>query len=276
MAFVPHKANGYRPHLIRGYGIATIVFVVLGLQFGYNVAAASSVLGLQSTVTIGSLLDATNQARASDKEPALVLNKQLTQAAYLKAQDMFARQYWAHNAPDGTPPWKWFGDVKYNYAEAGENLAKNYSSSQAVLNAWLASPAHRANVLKADYQEVGFAVVDGTLNKQSTLLVVAEYGRPADSAVAGVQTKFTKPPIAGPTGPLAQFGLALQSLSPATLGGLVLIMTTVGVALAAHAYRRQLPKTLRQSWYRHHGLYKAIGVSSVGLLVLFLSGSGQI
>jgi len=56
----------------------------------------------------------------------------------------------------------------------------------------------------------------------------------------------------------------------------VLIALAAGVALAAHAYRRKLPKTLRQSWYRHHGLYKAAGMMSLGVMVIFLSGGGQI
>jgi len=276
MAIVPHKKNDYRPHLIRRYGLVAIVFVVAGLQFGYNAATTGSVLGRESTVTIGSLLDETNKARSNDGEPALGLNKQLSQAAYLKAQDMFAKQYWAHNAPDGTQPWKWFGDVKYNYAEAGENLAKNFSTSGTVVSAWLASPAHRANVLKSDYKDVGFAVVDGVLNNKQTSLVVAMYGQPAESAVAGAETKFSQPPVAMAISPIAQFGLALQSIGPAALGGLVLIALAAGVALAAHAYRRKLPKTLRQSWYRHHGLYKAAGMMSLGVMVIFLSGGGQI
>ncbi|MBC7869009.1 hypothetical protein H7X69_02435 [Candidatus Saccharibacteria bacterium] len=276
MAVVPHKKNDYRPHLIRRYGIVAIVFVVAGLQFGYNAATTGNVLGRESTVTIGSLLDETNQARTNDGESVLVLNKQLSQAAHLKAQDMFAQQYWAHNAPDGTQPWKWFGDVDYNYARAGENLAKNFTSSNAVVDAWLASPEHKANVLKSDYQDVGFAVVDGVLNNKPTSVVVALYGMPAESAVAGVESKFSNPPMAITMSLIAQFGLALQSISPAALGGLVLIALATGVAITAHSYRRKLPKTLRQSWYRHHGLYKAAGMMSLGVMVVFLSGGGQI
>ncbi len=276
MTVVPHKKNGYRPHLIRSYGLAAIVFVVAGLQLGYNVATTGSVLGRESTVTISTLLDETNQARSNDGKPDLILNRQLSQAAYLKAQDMFTQQYWAHNAPDGAQPWKWFGEVKYNYAEAGENLAKNFASSGAVMNAWLASPEHKANVLKYDYKDVGFAVVNGTLNNKQTSVVVALYGSPADSAVAGAEAKFSNPPTAVATSPLAQFGLALQSISPATLGGLVLIALTSAVAVAAHTYRRRLPKVLSQSWYRHHGLYKAAGMMSFGVIIVFLSGAGQI
>jgi len=119
-------------------------------------------------------------------------------------------------------------------------------------------------------------VVDGVLDGKQTSLVVALYGTPAESAVAGVETKFSQPPIAVAATPLAQFGLALQSISPATLGGLVLIALTAGVAMVAHTYRRKPPKTLRQSWYRHHGLYKAVGMMSFGIIVIILSGGGQI
>ena len=275
MAVVPHKKNDYRPHLTRRYGLVAVVFVFVGLQLGYNAATTGNVLGRESTVTIQTLLDQTNIARAQDGESFLTLNNQLNKAAYLKAKDMFANQYWAHDSPDGTQPWKWFGDVNYNYADAGENLAKNFTSSDAVLNAWIASPAHKENVLKSEYQDVGFAVVDGILNNKQTSVVVALYGSPAEQKVAGAEASFSRPPTSVMS-PLAQFGSAVQSISPAMLGGLVLLALVAVVAVTAHAYRNKLPKALRQTWYRHHGIYKATGLMVFGIAVIFLSGGGQI
>jgi hypothetical protein len=276
LAIIPHKKNDYRPHIIRRYGLAAIVFVVVGLQLGYNSATTGNVLGRESDITISSLLNQTNQQRTQSGEVNLKLNDKLNQAAYLKAKDMFAKQYWAHNAPDGTPPWKWFGDVGYNYDEAGENLAKGFTSTSAVMTAWMNSPEHKANILKNDYQDVGFAVVSGELNGKPTSLVVALYGMPAESAVAVAQTSFVGAVPTGQTNILTQFAVAFQSITPAVVGGLVLIALAIMVAVLTHLYRRKLPKSLRQSWYRHHGLYKATGMVSLGLIIIFLYGGGQI
>jgi hypothetical protein len=63
LAVVPHKKNDFRPHLIRFYGLLAIVFVVIGLQLGYNGAKTGNVLGVESNITITSLFNQTNTYR---------------------------------------------------------------------------------------------------------------------------------------------------------------------------------------------------------------------
>jgi len=276
MAVVPHKKNGYQPHLIRRYGLMAIVFVVIGLQLGYNGATTGNVLGRESDITINTLYNQTNLARNESGKSDLILNEKLNKAAYMKAQDMFEDQYWAHNAPDGTEPWRWFGDVDYNYSEAGENLAKNFTSTSAVMTAWLNSPEHKANVLKDGYRDVGFAVVSGEIDDKPTTIVVAMYGTPADSAVAGANTGFSEATATNEANILTQFAIAAQSITPAVMGGLTLIAIAIIVSAFAHTYRRKLPKSLSQSWYRHHGLYKVAGLLTLGLVMIFIYGGGQI
>lgn len=276
LAVVPHKKNHHRPHLIRRYGLIGVVVFVLSLQLGHNALTTGTVLGDQSRITIEGLLDQTNAARASDGDGPLSLDEKLTKAAFLKAQDMFAKQYWAHNAPDGTEPWKWFGDVGYNYAEAGENLAKGFATNDATVAAWLHSPEHRENMLKQTYTQVGFATVSGGLNGKLTNLVVALYGKPAETgAVAAATTSFSEA-SSGSMGPIARIGSALQNLGPAALGSLIVVSFTAFVALLAHTYRKRLPKPLRQSWYRHHGAYKAVGMASLAFVIVTLYNGGQI
>ena len=274
MVFVPHKKNDYRPHLIRRYGLVAVAFTVVGMQMGYNGALTGRVLGVKSSITINELLKETNGVRQNYKVGTLKLNNKLNQAAYLKAKDMFADQYWAHVAPDGTQPWKWFGDVDYNYSEAGENLAKNFSTTGATMTAWMNSPGHRANVLNADYQEVGFAVVDGELEGSPTTLVVALYGTPAESAVAGAE--FMQPDLSENVGIFTRFAIAAQSITSITIASLMLIILATVVAGLSHAYRKKLPIKLRESWYKHHGLYKAAGLTIFSLVIIFFYGTGQI
>lgn len=274
LAVVPHAANHYRPHAIRRYGIAGIILFVLAIQGLYNGLTTGAVLGAETQVTSDGLLQATNRARASQGLKALTLNSQLSKAAELKVLDMFNAQYWSHTSPSGTTPWHWFGEVGYAYADAGENLAKNFTTSDGVMAAWLQSPTHRANVLKEGYTEVGFAIMNGTLSGYDTSIVVALYGTPAASTVQGSTTATS---ITGqPLSLVAQLGVGIQSLTPAAIGSVILLLVGANIAVLAHLYRRKLPAALRRGWYRHHGIYKAVGFVSLAVVVLFAYGGGQL
>lgn len=276
LAIVPHEKNNYYPHLIRKYGIAVIVFLVIGIQIGYNLATAGTVLGVESNITITSLFDQTNEAREQAGVAPLALNEKLNKAAYLKAQDMITNQYWAHVSPSGVEPWKWFGDVKYDYSEAGENLAKGFYSTNAVMTAWMNSPEHKENIINANYQDVGFAILTGELDGKQTTLIVALYGQPAESLITNVANTFSEAKTVGQTNFLTQFAVALQSITPAGIAALALIAFTIVVSAFAHTKRHKLPKAIQQSWKKHHALYKAIGMASLGLVVIFFYGGGQI
>lgn len=277
MAVLPYRKNQYRPHLIRRHGLALVVAVVVVLLGGYNLANTGSVLGDRAVITPAGLLDDTNEYREANGDQPLVLNESLTKAAQLKVNDMFAKQYWAHVAPDGTQPWEWLDDVGYAYLEAGENLARDFTTDKAVVAAWMNSEAHRANVLKPSYTEVGFATKTGEIDGKKTQLVVALYGDPAQPEVAGVtHASEFKDASVGTGSLMTRLGYTLQSLSPAVLASFLLLLVTAMVAFVAHAYRKQLPKPLQRSWYRHHALYKGIGASLLVVVILTLYSGGQI
>ncbi|MFZ2664277.1 MAG: CAP domain-containing protein, partial [Patescibacteria group bacterium] len=133
------------------------------------------------------LLDYTNKKRDDAGLSDLKLNSKLTSAAQAKAADMFKDGYWAHIAPDGAEPWDFILAQNYDYIYAGENLAKNFSTSKEVVEAWYKSPSHKSNLLGTNYDEVGFAVVNGVMNGYETTLVVQMFGRPREpSMVASV------------------------------------------------------------------------------------------
>ena len=276
MTFVPHKANQYRPHLIRRYGITTTLVVIILAQVGYNISTTGLVLGEKTTVTAEALLSDTNNERTKHQLKPLVVDDTLSRAAQLKADDMLRQQYWAHTAPDGTTPWQWFKNVGYSYSYAGENLAKNFRTADAVTTAWMASSEHQANILNKQYSQVGFAVAEGLLEGKATTLVVALYGAPKSAQVATLGATNSAPATYQPVGVMTRLGMAVQSMTPAALGSIVLLLIIAFVALMAHAYRDKLPKHLRQSWYRHHGLMKMGGMMSLCLIVVFLYSGGQI
>lgn len=280
LTFVPHNANQYRPHLVRAHGLAIVVVLVVILQISHGLFGSGNVLGATQPIAASDLLADTNAERAKNNLKPLSLDPQLSKAAFLKAQDMFKQQYWAHTAPDGTTPWHWFGAVGYDYDYAGENLARNFGSAAAVMAAWMASPEHEANILNTHYTQLGFAVVDGTYNNQPETLVVALYGKPVSNASAGLATTNAVTPTAASEGHAISFWtrlvMAAKSFTPAALLGLIVLTIASIVAAAAHLYRERLPKKLRQTHYRHHGAYKTAGLISLAVTIISLYGSGQI
>lgn len=145
-----------------------------------------SVLAYATNTSAGGLLQATNTQRVAAGEPSLTANAQLTSAAQAKANDMAARDYWSHSTPDGHEPWWFVTNAGYQYQSTGENLAYGFDNSQATINGWMNSSGHRANILNADYQDVGFGIVNvehyqGT---EPQTIVVALYGKPLNAAAA--------------------------------------------------------------------------------------------
>lgn len=280
---VPHKGNEYRPHLIRAQGIIAVLIIALVAQvtYGFIMTGRVSVLGKVADITTTDLLNDTNAEREKAGLTQLTINAQLSDAAYKKAQNMFKEQYWAHDSPSGIQPWKWFSDVGYDYSYAGENLAKNYASSQATVDAWMASPTHRANILKLQYVDVGFAIMEGTLNGEETTLVVAEYGAPANAVLSssGATEKtatFETSEVSTGFNPVSYMGAALGALSPVTIGILGLLTVVGLVGITAHHYRDKLPQAWKKSWRIHHGMYTFVGMIVLGILVIVATGSGTI
>lgn len=280
---VPHKGNQYRPHLVRLHGITAVLVLAVLMQLVYGLVSSGKieVLGRVSDISAGDVLIDTNAERAKSSLPSLQLNKDLSNAAFAKAQDMFANNYWAHTSPTGVTPWKWIGDAGYNYDVAGENLAKNYPTAQDTVDAWMGSPTHRANILNNRYQDIGLAVVDGTLDGRPTTLIVAYYGTPATAAVEGSSDArpavvYAAPVVTGFGNPLVYFGTALQSLTPATLGTLALLMIVGMVAAAAQYYRKKLPVSWRKSWKLNHNMFVLAGTIGLSLVIVFATGGGSI
>lgn len=183
--FIPGKHNAHRPTVVRWRGTAVVAAFLVALQLVYNVTAAGQlqVLGYATDISAGGVISLMNDERSEDGLAALTYNSRLTSSATAKAKDMFADDYWAHVAPDGKGPDYFIQQAGYSYARAGENLAKGFQTSSGVVAGWMASQGHKDNVL-GDYNEVGVAVMNGTLQGEKTTLVVAHYGKPVTAAPA--------------------------------------------------------------------------------------------
>lgn len=147
-------------------------------------SAEKQVLAFATNISRSGLLSATNQRRSAAGVGSLKINTKLNNAAQAKANDMAHRNYWAHNTPDGNPPWVFITNAGYSYSRAGENLACGFDESSDVITGWYNSPSHRANLLLASYKDVGFGVANandyncGNLAATEQTIIVAMYGTP--------------------------------------------------------------------------------------------------
>lgn len=125
----------------------------------------------------------TNIARAQNGSlPALTYNETLERSAQLKLNDMFSKQYFEHVSPTGVGPADLAKTVGYAYVVVGENLALgNFENNAKLVDAWMASPGHRANILNVRYQEIGIAVGKGMYEGRETWLAVQSFGKPLSS-----------------------------------------------------------------------------------------------
>lgn len=184
----PHPKNNHRAHVLHPKALLFFIafFIFSSLLFSSNPVASR--VRAYADISTQELLNFTNQKRTENGLQALSNNSQLAEAASKKADDMFAKNYWAHNSPDGTTPWVFIKQSGYSYVYAGENLARGFSSASDVVNAWMASPTHRANILSSNFKDVGFAVKSGVLNGEQTFLVVQEFGSKNYAVAAAKKT----------------------------------------------------------------------------------------
>lgn len=178
--FTPHHTNNLRAKILHAPYLSLLIAMFCFIQAGINLVQfhKPDILGYASVIPVQSIIDSTNNERAKNGLKPLIINERLSDAARRKAADMFAKGYWAHNSPEGTKPWYFITSSGYNYLHAGENLARDFTDAQSVVDAWMNSKTHKDNILAARYQEIGVAVVDGRLSGHETTLVVQMFGTP--------------------------------------------------------------------------------------------------
>lgn len=184
LLFIPQEKNNHRALLLQPsfLGILIALYLLNQSLIRSFTMLKPGVLGYSSEITVQKVLDQTNSQRQKYNLPLLKYNATLSQSAAAKAQDMFNNDYWAHTSPQGKTPWDFFKSVGYRYSLAGENLAKDFYDTDSLVKAWMNSPTHRDNIINSKYQEIGIAVVNGTLNGVKTTLVVQHFGTPVIAA----------------------------------------------------------------------------------------------
>jgi|SRR3989344_2059781 len=230
---LPHSKNNHRPSLLHHKILFLIIsfFVLSPFFFSSSINPLGGKLKAYAEISVRELLEFTNQKRIENGLKPLLSDPELSEAASKKADDMFAKNYWAHNSPTGATPWVFIKESGYNYVYAGENLAKGFNSSGDIVNAWMASSTHRANILSENYTDVGFSVKSGQLNGEQTFLVVQEFG--SKSVLPLAQKSEPKSQNTEPVRKVLGFELASSFTKPSFSGSetitLIVILSFISV-----------------------------------------------
>ena len=100
-----------------------------------------------------------NQERTSRGIPALTINNQLRNAALKHTQDMACNDFMSHTGSDGSSPGNRITAAGYDFSTWGENIAAGYTTPASVVDAWMDSTGHRANILNPNFNEIGIGYV---------------------------------------------------------------------------------------------------------------------
>ncbi|WP_328430874.1 CAP domain-containing protein [Streptomyces sp. NBC_00453] len=113
------------------------------------------------TRTAAEVVDLTNRQRARAGLPPLAGDPLLATAAQAHSADMVARSFYSHTSPEGTQPWDRAAAAGARRRSIGENIACGQRSPAEVVDGWMNSPGHRANILKPDFTHIGIGFAGG-------------------------------------------------------------------------------------------------------------------
>lgn len=114
------------------------------------------------TGTVAQVVALVNKERAAAGCGPVTEDPQLDKAAQGHSDDMAARGYFDHTDPDGAGPGERITAAGYRWSTYGENIAKGQQTPQAVMDSWMNSPGHRANILNCAFKNIGVGVHDGS------------------------------------------------------------------------------------------------------------------
>lgn len=204
--FIPHESNNQKAKILHSSSLGFLAVFLIAFQLLLNIApkALPRVLGYAANISPAEVIRLTNVQREAVGLSPVIENSILDSAALAKGNDMLAKGYWAHFAPDGTSPWSFFLKFGYKYRYAGENLARDFSDAGSAVTAWMNSPTHKENIINPNYKEIGIGVVEGSLAGVNTTIIVQFFGAtsasvpsiPEVKAEGASTTAPTKKPVA--------------------------------------------------------------------------------
>ena len=139
---------------ISNYGLIYVGQVI-------HIPEASPLISLEQEVA-----NIVNKERAARGLAPLKFNWELSRVARMKSQDMINKNYFSHTSPTYGSPFNMMENFGFKFTAAGENIAYGQTTPAEVMNSWMNSPGHRANILSPIYTEIGVGAAkkaNGTL-----------------------------------------------------------------------------------------------------------------
>ncbi len=107
------------------------------------------------------VLNLVNKERKASGLKELTLSTKLTSLAEMKSEDMAKNNYFSHTSPTYGTPFEMMQKYGVSYRSAGENIAAGQKTAQEVMNSWMNSSGHRANILNPSFTEIGIGYYAG-------------------------------------------------------------------------------------------------------------------
>lgn len=114
------------------------------------------------TGVVDQVVTLVNKERSAAGCGPLTEDPQLQKAAQGHSDDMAARHFFDHTNPDGADPGQRITAAGYHWSTYGENIAQGQQTAAAVMDSWMNSPGHRANILNCSFKDIGVGVHKGT------------------------------------------------------------------------------------------------------------------
>ncbi|MCZ4611269.1 CAP domain-containing protein, partial [Streptomyces sp. Lzd4kr] len=113
------------------------------------------------TDTVGQVVALVNKERANAGCGPLEEDSLLNKSAQGHSDDMAARDFFDHTNPDGADPGQRITAAGYRWSTYGENIAMGQQTPAAVMESWMNSPGHRANILNCSFKDIGVGIHNG-------------------------------------------------------------------------------------------------------------------
>lgn len=191
----------------------------------------STVLGSTNDLTVSTIVSLTNLARTESGLKTLTPHPVLNDAAQKKASHMVDQNYFSHKLGGSNPAWDLITQEGYLYGQAGENLARGFTHSEILIEAWLSSSPHQANLLSSDYQDTGVGIAYSETSRK--FIIVQLFASPLLPGQLDQHTKTIDTPLLVPKQTLVSRIIIFIS---------IFIASTVSVILAIKPAKKRVKK----------------------------------
>jgi uncharacterized YkwD family protein/spore coat assembly protein SafA len=166
--------------IARKYGIGLSNLIALNPQIiNSSVISPGQKINVPSTSVPNNLraleteaIRLVNIERAKAGKSELTPNNQISNVARIKSQDFINNNYFSHNSPIYGSPFNMLSSFGIPFNAAGENIASGQKTATEVINTWMNSPGHKANILNSIYNQVGVGVASDNKGKLFWTLIL--------------------------------------------------------------------------------------------------------